>query len=239
MPIHFIRFCVFILVLITSRQGAVSASARDESGFSKPGYKLGSTNASTPPVASNAIPRKKIVLWKNGFSVDDGPLRDYNDPHNAQFMNDIKAGRVPRELAVYGNDIDIDLINNAHENYKEPPKVLQPFSGSGQRLGSTSSTTSSTTTTTVAVDSKIEAVSVDESKPVTSIQIRLHDGSKLQAKFNLEHTAADIRRFIMRNKPQNRAFDLMTTFPQKVITDESQTIQQLGLANSVIVQKLK
>jgi UBX domain-containing protein 1 len=122
-------------------------------------------------------------------------------------------------------------------------------------LFSTSSTTSSTTTTTVAVDSKIEAVSVDESKPVTSIQIRLHDGSKLQAKFNLEHTAADIRRFIMRfmnhvnhvtaahsmhrNKPQNRAFDLMTTFPQKVITDESQTIQQLGLANSVIVQKLK
>lgn len=76
------------------------------------------------------------MLWKNGFSVDEGPLRDYNDPNNAQFMNDIKAGRVPRELAVYGNDIDIDLINNAHENYKEPPKVLQPFTGSGQRLGS-------------------------------------------------------------------------------------------------------
>lgn len=34
----------------------------------------------------------------------------------------------------------------------------------------------------------------DESQPTTSIQLRLADGSRMVAKFNLTHTVADIRR---------------------------------------------
>jgi len=33
-----------------------------------------------------------LKLWKNGFSVDDGPLRDFNAPENREFLNDIKNG---------------------------------------------------------------------------------------------------------------------------------------------------
>lgn len=35
----------------------------------------------------------------------------------------------------------------------------------------------------------------DETLPVTSIQIRLRDGSRVVARFNYSHTIRDIRRF--------------------------------------------
>ena len=33
-----------------------------------------------------------LKLWKNGFSVDDGPLRTYSDPANQEFLDTIKKG---------------------------------------------------------------------------------------------------------------------------------------------------
>ena len=35
---------------------------------------------------------KVLKLWKDGFSVDDGPLRGYNEAENEQFLNSIKKG---------------------------------------------------------------------------------------------------------------------------------------------------
>ena len=35
-----------------------------------------------------------LKLWKKGFSVDDGPLRDYHDPANKQFLDSIHNGCV-------------------------------------------------------------------------------------------------------------------------------------------------
>ena len=33
-----------------------------------------------------------LKLWRNGFSIDDGNLRDYNDGDNRQFLDSIKRG---------------------------------------------------------------------------------------------------------------------------------------------------
>lgn len=30
-----------------------------------------------------------MVIWANGFTVDDGPLREPNDPKNQAFLKDI------------------------------------------------------------------------------------------------------------------------------------------------------
>lgn len=45
--------------------------------------------------------------------------------------------------------------------------------------------------------------------------------------------------FISSSKPASKAYDLYTSFPQKCITDESQTIASAGLLNSVVIQKAK
>ena len=33
-----------------------------------------------------------LKLWKNGFSVDDGPLREFTDEKNRAFLERIKQG---------------------------------------------------------------------------------------------------------------------------------------------------
>lgn len=81
---------------------------------------------------------------------------------------------------------------------------------------------------------------VDQSLPSTSIQLRLADGTRLISHFNYHHTISDIRAFIDASRPggrQNYQLQLMG-FPPKILIDETQTIEQAGLANSVVIQKI-
>jgi UBX domain-containing protein 1 len=57
-------------------------------------------------------------------------------------------------------------------------------------------------------------------------------------KFNHNHCIRDVRAFINRSKPTGANYQLCTTFPQKVLTDESQTLAAANLLNSVVVQKM-
>ena len=59
---------------------------------------------------------------------------------------------------------------------------------------SSSSSQPSTAASQISFDSQWEGV--DESKPTTSLQLRLADGSRMVARFNHSQTVAHIRRFI-------------------------------------------
>lgn len=54
------------------------------------------------------------------------------------------------------------------------------------------------------------------------------------------HRIRDIRLFIVDARPAMAAtsFVLMTTFPNKELTDENQTLKEANLLNAVIVQRL-
>jgi len=202
------------------------------------GYKLGSTSGSSQYLKSNQKKqiRIKLNLWKNGFTVDDSPLRDYYSPQNQEFINKIKKGEIPTELQKYGTDIEVDLIDSSVTEYTEPPKTLKPFSGTGQMLGSGSTPVISVPQNIVT---PIINATVDTSQPTTSIQIRLADGQRLIGTFNHSHPVHEIRNFIESTKPSNFQYDLITSFPQKVLSNESQTIKDAGLINSVVIQKKK
>ena len=45
-------------------------------------------------LTSSFIHQKQVVLkfWSNGFSVDDGPLRSFDDPANEQFLSSVRQG---------------------------------------------------------------------------------------------------------------------------------------------------
>jgi len=80
---------------------------------------------------------------------------------------------------------------------------------------------------------------VDQTLPSTSVQLRLADGTRMVAHFNYYHTINDIRSFIDASRPGSaRNYQLqMMEFPPKVLSDQAQTIEQAGLANSVVIQK--
>ncbi|RDX82500.1 Plant UBX domain-containing protein 4, partial [Mucuna pruriens] len=187
-----------------------------------------------------------IVFWSNGFTVNDGPLRRLDDPENASFLEvmSIKKSECPKELepADRRSSVNVNLIRR-NENYPEPEKQHVPFQGVGRTLGSSSTSvapdpTAASTPPNTAPTPSARLV-VDQSLPSTSIQLRLADGTRLISHFNYHHTISDIRAFIDASRPggqQNYQLQMMG-FPPKVLADDTQTIEQAGLANSVLKGK--
>jgi len=179
------------------------------------------------------LPSRRLVFWRQGFTVDDSELRRYDDPANSEFLEAINRGVAPPELAQRGQEIDLNIEDRKEEEYKPPALVLRPFSGAGHSLGG------GTATTVVAVPPRKQRppLVVDSSVPTTSLQIRLHDGTRLVVKFNHHHTVGDIIGFVDKALPEKFSYQLQTAFPVKVLTDEGQTIAEAGLLNAVLLQK--
>ncbi|XP_004486192.1 plant UBX domain-containing protein 4-like [Cicer arietinum] len=182
-----------------------------------------------------------IVFWSNGFTVNDGPLRRLDDPTNASFLESIKKSECPKELEPEDrkSSVNVNLIRR-NENYREPEKSQASFQGVGRTLGSSSTSTAPEThNAPTSAPPPSAGLVVDQSLPSTSIQLRLADGTRLISHFNYHHTIGDIRGFIDASRPggrRNYQLQLMG-FPPKVLADETQTIEQAGLANSVVMQK--
>uniref|UniRef100_A0A5F5PLE0 NSFL1 cofactor p47 n=1 Tax=Equus caballus TaxID=9796 RepID=A0A5F5PLE0_HORSE len=192
-------------------------------------------------------PRVHVVLklWKSGFSLDNGELRSYQDPSNAQFLESIRRGEVPAELRrlAHGGQVNLDMEDHRDEDFVKPKGAFKAFTGEGQKLGSTAPQVLNTSSPAQQAENEAKAsssISIDEAQPTTNIQIRLADGGRLVQKFNHSHRISDIRLFIVDARPAMAAtsFVLMTTFPNKELADESQTLKEANLLNAVIVQRL-
>ncbi|XP_046367672.1 NSFL1 cofactor p47-like [Haliotis rufescens] len=233
-----------------------SENKRKKAGpsFRGTGYRLGDTEGTSHTVQGAKVKESRQVdmvlkLWKNGFSMDDGPWRDYNDPANKDFLDSIGKGEVPRELIrlAKGGEVNLNMEDHRNEEYVKPKVPVRAFTGAGRMLGSPVPNLASKPPEAAGASAVNDntaqqaAVAVDTSKPTTSIQIRLADGSRLVAKFNHSHRISDIRNYIISSHPQYAGvnFVLMTTFPNKELTEESVTLEDAKLLNAVIVQRQK
>ncbi|KAL4630665.1 NSFL1 cofactor p47-like [Arapaima gigas] len=191
-----------------------------------------------------------LKLWKSGFSLDDGDLRSYTDPENASFLESIRRGEIPLELRqlASGGHVNLDMEDHRDEEFCKPKPVFKAFGGEGQKLGSTAPQLVSSASLLGGVGAQqtneAEAratVHIDETQPITSIQVRLADGRRLVQKFNHNHRISDVRHFMVAAWPAMASveFVLMTTFPNKELTEESLTLKEANLLNAVIMQRLK
>ena len=184
-----------------------------------------------------------VTFYDNGFTVDDGPLRDPSE--NQEFIEMIGRGMCPPELMHPGasarNPVKIDLKRERRD--WTPPKGVKAFSGSGNKLegaegeGNDEGVGGGGDGGGKALE-EMKPWSVDEKEPTTSIQIRLRDGSRLVAKFNLSHTVAHIRDFIRQANGEASATRplQLSGFPPEKLDDDSRTIGN-GLKGCVVQQK--
>jgi UBX domain-containing protein 1 len=173
--------------------------------------------------------------------VDDGELYDINDPQNAHILQMIRSGRAPLDIMNVSRDQEVDVKVEQHDGpYEAPQKKSNPFSGAGQRLGSpTPGVVTSTAATSGASSSSVPvasgagaggssaaAVTLDESQPTISIQVRLGDGTRLVSRFNPSHTIGDLYAFVDRSSAESaaRPYALMTTFPSKDLSERAMTL---------------
>ncbi|KAF7380704.1 hypothetical protein HZH66_014080 [Vespula vulgaris] len=222
--------------------------------FSGTGYKLGQTNSDTEVVSgaqSNQQSNSGLItlkLWRDGFTINDREIRPYSDAENREFLAAIKRGEIPAEIRqeVQDAELRLDMEDHRHEEYVPPKTKVKAFTGKGHMLGSPSPATVGMTIPTDPADQAAnesqakKQLNLDTTKPITTIQIRLADGSSVRAQFNLTHTINDLRRYITTMRPQYaiRDFSLLTMYPTKELT-EDKTIEETGLKNATIMQRLK
>lgn len=206
-------------------------------GDDTPSRTIADPDAGRPPPSA---PQSRILhIWEDGFSVDDGDLRRFDDPQHARDLEMIRHGRAPLHLMGVAPGQPVDVQLHKHDaKYKKPKSVFKPFSGTGQRLGSpTPGATSTATPAPVMVSSvlasaasTVPAPSVDESQPTVSLRLQLIDGARLVTRFNASHTIGDVYDFINRASPGNSTTQwvLATTFPNKDHTDRSAVLGDLA-----------
>ncbi|RVE51751.1 hypothetical protein evm_003554 [Chilo suppressalis] len=234
------------------------SASRGRIVFSGAGYRLGQTSDDHEQVTptntqssqqQDQVRSVRLRLYREGFTVDGGPLRHYTDPENAEFLNCIRRGEMPSELASESGGVRVSLEDRWHEEYARQPSKTAAFSGKGHMLGSPTPTTVGATAA-VAADAgdraanqraAQEQVPLDSSQPVTTIQFRLADGSRITGRFNHTHTVADLQQYVSRAEPlyQLQPFALLTTFPSTELTDPTATLAQANLLNTTLLQRLK
>lgn len=98
---------------------------------------------------------RHLVFWRNGFQVEDGELKRYDDPAQAQILAEINAGYVSNLLGQHfcfvierncshvppavlnvlpGQHVELRVTKRINEDYV-PPVGTKTFGGSGHRLG--------------------------------------------------------------------------------------------------------
>lgn len=127
------------------------------------------------------------------------------------------------------------------------PSAPSPFSGEGRSLGSASVATTTTVTDTPASDAKwpyVErtAPQVDESMPVTGVQVRFAGPVAPQRlRLNHSHTVLDMKVLIETALHAAgelpRSYVLQAGFPPKMLQDENASLEQAGLLNASVTQR--
>ncbi|RCI11639.1 hypothetical protein L249_7629 [Ophiocordyceps polyrhachis-furcata BCC 54312] len=202
-----------------------------------------------PVRPTNSQPLERILhVWQDGFSIDDGELRRFDDPANRNDLQMIRSGRAPLHLMNVQPDELVDVKLHQHDTpYTAPPKQYRPFGGAGHRLGSpvppppppvssvspTTTTAGSTTTTTTTSAAHAAATAqepaVDSSQPTLMLRIQMPDGTRLPARFNTTHTVGDVYDFIQGASPETRTrpWVLVTTFPNKEHEDKTLALGEM------------
>jgi len=238
----------------TSKAGGSKGGA---SAFTGTGFKLGSSDSDPTEKVEGARkpkPPREFVLkmWKNGFSIDDGELRPYNDPENRAFLAAVMTGRIPDELVhmAEGGEVHVDMEDHKEEEYAKPKGARKAFTGSGHVLGgitpgvqedSFSGVGAAVVAGPDAEKNAQTGLGLKENEPTTSVQIRLPDGKRLVAKVNHTHTVGDLRNYVSVARPDLAAsdFGLHTTYPPKELSDTNLTVKDAGLIGAAIMVRRK
>jgi UBX domain-containing protein 1 len=189
----------------------------------------------------------KITMYRNGFVVNDGPLRTPDDPANKTFLEQLAMGFVPQELQaptdpnripgglrVQPPAVDVSLDDRRDEDYVPPAYVA--YSGEGVTLSSSSSSSEGTV---VDPGTLGPAPTLDAAAPATTVQVKLLNGKKIRVKLNTANSVAQLCACIARDGGGADRYVLSSGFPPKdlVLASLDVSVGDAGLQGASITLK--
>lgn len=158
-----------------------------------------------------------VTVYRNGFTVNDGPLRSHADPENRAFMQNLAEGYCPPELVENGQPADVKLENKVEEDYN--PKSsggrgaggssFSAFGGTGAAVGDIA--LQATPLIVPGTQGNGAPLIVDETGgDVVRVQIKFPDGSREVAKFNKNHSVRHLIARIELLRPNLRPYHLLS-----------------------------
>ena len=123
---HVLRNCIFRHFLISfPLLLTFSAENRQKKIVSILNFAEGEPIQVVPGASSKKDEKPRefaLKMWQDGFSIDDGPLRDYNDQENREFLTDVMKGRIPRELIreARGGEVMVNMEDHKDKPFEKP-----------------------------------------------------------------------------------------------------------------------
>eukprot|EP00571_Detonula_confervacea_P008069 CAMPEP_0172318670 /NCGR_PEP_ID=MMETSP1058-20130122/35509_1 /TAXON_ID=83371 /ORGANISM="Detonula confervacea, Strain CCMP 353" /LENGTH=287 /DNA_ID=CAMNT_0013033551 /DNA_START=16 /DNA_END=879 /DNA_ORIENTATION=+ len=200
--------------------------------------------------------RRTITMYRSGFTVDNGPYRQLNDPNNAEFLTSLSRGMIPRELSQEvrenseggGNpEVMVGLVDKRAQEY-DPERHgkqggadgggggFQSFSGEGQSLAASAPAASSSSGGVINPTNATSPQTLDASKPTTSIAIRLLNGKRLVVKVNLDAPVSELGQHIGSQAGMD-PYSLTSGYPPARIDDLGKSVEEAGLKGAQVVLK--
>jgi UBX domain-containing protein 1 len=203
---------------------------------------LGRAQQASAEDAAGAESRRTITMYRDGFTIDDGPYRRLDDSANADFLRSLATGQTPRELAeearATGDDVTIGLVDKRTEDYEE---TFRSFSGAGAALGSSAPAAAVVGSDNGVIDPSSPpptTPAVTDEGPKTSVQVRLLSGKRIVVKLSTTSTVLHLVNEILSSGDAGSApFVLAGGFPPKPVTDLNASIKDAGLAGASVTQK--
>ncbi|KAJ8564420.1 hypothetical protein K7X08_000880 [Anisodus acutangulus] len=157
------------------------------------------------------------------------------------FLESIRKSECPKELEPTDGKTSVRVnLTRSEEDCPVPKKRHASFQGMGRTLDAPAVDSTVVVSSFTAAPALSTDLVVDQTQPSTTIQVRSADGTRMVSRFNLQHNIRDIRGFIDASRLDGpRSYKLQTVaFPPKELADLDQTLEQAGIANSVVIQKL-
>ena len=181
----------------------------------------------------------QLKVYKNGFIINNEPFRSIEDTNNKKFLTEIEKGYIPQEYRDKGyKDLSVALENYKNEEYQSTPVQTTfktnyiAFQGEGTSLNDINVRNNYHINETLS-----HKVNVDVSLPICKINIRLFNGVIINEEFNLCSKVSDVYKYV-KEKSGCDKFQLMEGFPPKELADMEKTVEEVGVAGSVLIQKL-
>jgi UBX domain-containing protein 1 len=129
-----------------------------------------------------------------------------------------------------------------------PTKQVRAFSGQGRTLadeGASSSSSTAAASSEPSLDAwpsaAMAAPLVDAAAPTTEVQVRVAGSGPQRLKLNRTHTVADLKCLLEGALEAAglapRAYTLSAGFPPKPLSDDSATLESVGLLNAAVTHR--